>query len=142
MTSTVKALSSPVINWLGNLAFVDTREASSPVITFPSYGFYNAVSEPGAKVPLLKVDGKYALRRPITVTIKQENEHEYVACFEEAMLSRSGETPREAIDWLKSSIVTLYDLLRKKDSKKLGPLPLRQLKVLGDYLVTESNPKA
>jgi hypothetical protein len=143
MNSSLKILSSPTINWLGNLTFADTRETSSPVVlTYATYDFYNADSNPGAKVVLLNLDGKYALRRPIMVTLNEENNGEYIACFEEAMLSRSGETAREAIDWLRSSIVTLYDLLKEKDPKKLGPLPSRQLKVLGNYLVAEPNPKA
>jgi hypothetical protein len=87
------------------------------------------------------VGNGYALRKPITIALK-ESQGEYVARFTEAELSRSGETAREAIDWLKSSIVTLYEMLSKKDPKELGPLPKRQLKVLGEYLVAEPDPKA
>jgi hypothetical protein len=143
MNISLKILSSAT-SWPGYPIMVDdTRETSSPIVsTYATYSFYNADNDLGAKVLLLDVTGKYALRRPITVTLKEENDDEYIACFEEAMLSRSGETPRQAIDWLKSSVVTLYDVLKKKDPKKLGPLPSRQLKVLGDYLVAEPNPKA
>ena len=85
---------------------------------------------------------KYFLSCPITVTLHQEYEDEYIASFPEAELARSGETPKEAVEWLKSSIVTLYDLLNKKASAQLGPLPSRQLMVLGKYLVEMPDPKA
>lgn len=142
-SSSVRIMSSPTINWSGVPAFADTRDTSNPVIvTYTTHAFYNADTESGAKVLLLSLNGKYALRKPITVTLKEENDAEYIACFEEARLSRSGETAKEAINWLKSSIMTLYEALLKKDPKTLGPLPTRQLKVLRDYLVAESNPKA
>jgi hypothetical protein len=92
-------------------------------------------------VVLSSVGGGYALRKPIGILVR-ETEGEYVASCEKAELSRSGESPGEAIDWLRSSIVTLYKMLSKKDPKDLGPLPKRQLEVLGDYLVAEPDPKA
>jgi hypothetical protein len=141
MSIGLKTLSTPIITRPGNPAFAATHD--NPVIlTYVTDSFYEADNNPGAKVLLLRVGSKYLVRRPITVTLKEEDDNEYIACFEEARLSRSGETPQEAIDWLKSSIVTLYDALKKKDPKKLGPLPTRQLKVLGDYLVAESASKA
>jgi hypothetical protein len=85
---------------------------------------------------------KYILSCPITVTLSQDYDDEYVASFAEAEVSRSGETPKEAVDWLKSSLVTLYDLLKKKHPEHLGPLPSRQLGVLGKYLVEMPDPKA
>jgi hypothetical protein len=66
---------------------------------------------------------------------------EYIVTFTEAELSRSGETIDEAIDWLRSSVVTLYDSLKAR-APRLGPLPDRQLRVLETYLVEKSNPKA
>jgi hypothetical protein len=142
MSVSLKILSETTINLPGHLVFIDNRETSPLVLTYTTYGFYNADNDPGADVLLLALDGKYALCKPIKVTLKEENADEYIACFEEARLSRSGDSAQEAINWLKSSIATLYDVLRKKDPKKLGPLPTRQLKVLGEYLVAESNPKA
>jgi len=84
---------------------------------------------------------KYVLTAPLVIALKQEYDDEYVASFVKAELSRSGETPVEAIDWLKSSIVTLYDLLKKRNPEQLGPLPTRQFQVLGEYLVAKPNPK-
>ena len=144
MSSVVKAISAPAIRWSGLPAIADTGIASNPmVLTYTTALFYSVDTEfSGAKVFLTTVGDKYALRHPILVTLKEAADDEYVACFEEAKLARSAETAREAINWLKSSIVTLYDVLRKKDLKTLGPLPTRQLKVLGEYLVAELNPKA
>lgn len=141
MSYSFKTLSSSTAMPPSILSCIDNF--SNPVVlTYTTGSPYNATTSPGAKIFLLDLDGKYGLRNPIIVILKEERENEYIACFEEAALSRSGETAQEAIDWLKSSIVTLYNVLRKKDPKKLGPLPARQLKVLGDYLVAESNPKA
>jgi hypothetical protein len=85
---------------------------------------------------------KYFLSSPISITIHQDYDDEYTATFSEAELSRSAETAKEAIEWLKSSIVTLYDLLKKRSPEQLGPLPLRQLRVLGKYLVEVPDSKA
>jgi hypothetical protein len=85
---------------------------------------------------------KYMLSCPITVTLRRDYEDDYIASFAEAELSRSGETSKEAVEWLKSSIVTLYDLLKKKAPEQMGPLPSRQLRVLGKYLVEKPDPKA
>jgi hypothetical protein len=84
---------------------------------------------------------KYKLAYPINASLRQEDTDEYVASFGEAELSRSGDTPKEAIDWLKSSVVTVYDLFKNRNADQLGPLPTRQLRVLGNYLVAKSNPK-
>jgi hypothetical protein len=107
--------------------------ASSKTVTYVDTKTRNVV--------LLSVGDRYALRTPITVALKEVH-GEYVASFEEAELSRSGETALDAVDWLQSSIVTLYETLSKKHLKELGPLPKRQLQVLREYLVAEPDPKA
>ena len=84
-------------------------------------------------------DDKYKLSSPITITLQQESEDEYIVSFPEAELSRSGETAREALDWLKSSMVSLYELY--KVAPRLGPLPTRQLRVLGKYIVAKPHSK-
>src|SRR5687767_12289173 len=63
---------------------------------------------------------KYDLKRPIVVTMRPEGDSEWIATFPEAELSRSGDTPQEALGWLESSMIELYELLRRE--KKLGPL--------------------
>ena len=68
---------------------------------------------------------KYALSRPIGITVRAVDD-EYIVAFTEAELSRSGKTLDEAIDWLQSSVVTLFDSLKAR-AQTLGPLPGRQL---------------
>lgn len=62
---------------------------------------------------------KYYLRSPIFITLRQEEDDEYIASFGEAEISRSGETAKEALGWLKSSLVELYELF-KKQHRQLG----------------------
>src|SRR3981189_861534 len=75
-------------------------------------------SSSGTPIRLLDLGNeRYALKRPIIVRLKQEDEGEYVVSFPEAELSRSGETPRIALEWLKSSIVDLYELYKKRENQ-------------------------
>ncbi|MBZ0147206.1 MAG: hypothetical protein K8F62_06635 [Pseudorhodoplanes sp.] len=74
---------------------------------------------------------KYRLIAPILVSVREEG-GEWIATFADAELSRSGETQAEAIDWLKSSVIDLYEFFRGE--KHLGPLPQRQFQVLSGYL--------
>ncbi len=82
---------------------------------------------------------KYALKKPMLVTAKTEDHKEWLVTFPEAELSRSGDSFNEALNWFKSSVVELYELFKRQ--KQLGPLPKRQLEVLGQYLVAKPNPK-
>jgi len=82
----------------------------------------------------------YGLKKPILVMLKQESSGEWLAIFPDAELSRTGETPADALNWVRSSIVTMYELF-KKNASNLGPLPARQYTVLGEYLVKKPNPK-
>lgn len=75
---------------------------------------------------------KYRLKQPIIVMLRQDDDGEWIATFSEAELSRSGETLDEALDWLKASVVELYELFSKES--KLGPLPRRQFQALGQYI--------
>lgn len=83
---------------------------------------------------------KYYLRSPIFITLRQEEDDEYIVSFGEAEISRSGETAKEALDWLKSSLVELYELFKKQHSQ-LGLLPQKQLRTLEKYLVAKSDSK-
>jgi len=83
---------------------------------------------------------KYHLRSPIFITLRQAADDEYVVSFGEAEISRSGETAKEALDWLKSSLVELYELFKKQRSH-LGLLPQKQLRTLEKYLVAKSDSK-
>ena len=74
----------------------------------------------------------YSLRQPINVTL-QLLDDEYVVCFPEAEIVTSGDTPVEAMKWMKDSIISTYELLRAK-RVTLGPLPKRQLQALEKYV--------
>jgi hypothetical protein len=86
----------------------------------------------GMLICLATIDHKdYFLKTPIILTVT-EHDSEYVVTFGEAELSRSGSTIPEAINWLESSMVSLYELY--KGESRLGPLPQRQLRMLGQYI--------
>ena len=80
---------------------------------------------------------KYHLKYPVVVALRQDDDAEWVATFSEAELSRSGETFDAALDWLKTSMVELYELF--KGESQLGPLPKRQLQILGQYIGAKPN---
>lgn len=80
---------------------------------------------------------KYFIKKPFVIDVQQIDGDEWVATLPEAELARSGETPTDAIDWLKSSMVQLYELFRGED--QLGPLPQKQLRVLEQYLGKKSH---
>ncbi len=58
---------------------------------------------------------------------------EYLAEFAGAEIVTSGETAEEAIQWLKESIVSLYEFYNDNRGT-LGPLPERQLSILEAYI--------
>lgn len=82
-------------------------------------------------------NNKYQLKQPIVAALRQNDEAEWIATFAKAELSRSGETIDEALDWLKTSVVELYELF--KGEHQLGPLPKKQLQALGQYIVEKSH---
>jgi hypothetical protein len=84
-------------------------------------------------------NAKYGLKKPMLVTAKADDQKEWLVAFPEAELSRSGDSLDEALSWFKSSVVELYELF--KEQSQLGPLPKKQLEVLGQYLVAKPNPK-
>ena len=76
--------------------------------------------------------GAYKLQRPIAARIDHISDDEVIASFPEAELSICGNTATEAIQLLKTEITETYEILKKEP--KLGPVPQRQLKILGRYL--------
>jgi hypothetical protein len=87
---------------------------------------------PAGTVVLTSIDGpNFYLKRPITISVVYDGEADWVATFDEAGISRSGETISAATDWLKSSLVELYELFSGEN--QLGPLPKKQLQVLEQY---------
>lgn len=130
----------PILVWAG-LVVKNTGDSDS-LISLTTEPTYNSYSNQRAIIAITNLDSdKYCLRKPIFVSIMQDDA-EFLASFDEAELCRSGVNEKEAIEWLQSSIVNLYDSLKNYSAEQLGPLPTRQLRVLGDYLVEMQNPKA
>ena len=77
----------------------------------------------------------YGLVKPIAVEISYDD-GEYLAQFTEAEITTSGDSPEETIEWLRSTIVSLYELY-DRERATLGPLPRRQLDVLEAYIGEE-----
>lgn len=77
----------------------------------------------------------HVLKKSIKAKIVFKN-GEYLASFSEAEIVTSGDTAEEAIQWLKQTIITLFDLY-SQERNALGPLPKRQLKVLEMYVGKE-----
>jgi len=75
----------------------------------------------------------YSLAQSVVIGL-QESDGEYVASFPEAEMVTSGDTPKEAVEWLKSSIISTFELL-SANRAVLGPLPKRQLQALERYIV-------
>jgi hypothetical protein len=71
----------------------------------------------------------FQITRQIPVTIQGDGE-DFTATFTEANISASGETEADAIANFKDSLVSSFELLEKKNSDELGPLPTRQWRVL------------
>jgi len=85
-------------------------------------------------ISMTSLDHKvYSLVQSVVIGL-QESDGEYVASFPEAEMVTSGDTPKEAVEWLKSSIISTFELLSAKRAV-LGPLPKRQLQALERYIV-------
>lgn len=76
--------------------------------------------------------GNYSINQ-FKAIIEFYGDDDYMASFEEAEIYVSADSATEAIQDLKSSIIDIYEIL--KSEKKLGPIPLKQLKVLENYVV-------
>jgi hypothetical protein len=135
-----KLRSSPPPALIGRLLLQDTSTSvGEEVATYTGYGLHNSGTDP--EVAVYNLDSlKYELYRPIVLSLRKEADNEYVASFPAAELSRSGDTAQEAVQWLKSSIVSLYEVLSRQRNQ-LGPRAARQLHTLGDYVVKKSASK-
>jgi hypothetical protein len=133
------------IGTVGDLSTVPFKVGTAAKLEILSAGTNDSFvlsSNSGTPIRLFDLGHRrYVLKHPIIVRLKQEDEGEYVVSFPEAELSRSGETPRVALEWLKSSIVDLYELYKKREDQ-LGPLPKRQLRALENCLVAKSHFKS
>jgi hypothetical protein len=117
----------------GFVTFVTSSYLNAPIMGVPSLNrYFNAATT----ITDLE-SAKYTLKQPIPLSIEQTSDDEWLATFSEAEISRSGDTPHDAVEWLRSSIVQLFQVF--KAEKALGPLPKRQLEALGRYIVEKPN---
>lgn len=75
----------------------------------------------------------YEVVKPFHVVVRFQ-EKEYIASFFDANLSASGDTQMEAIVNLKDIITATFDILTTENEEELGPGPLQQKKVLGEFM--------
>lgn len=115
------------------VTFVTGSYLNAPIMGIPNINrYFNATTT------IIDLDStRYSLKQPITLSIEQVDDDEWLATFSEAELSRSGDTPHDAVEWLRSSIVQLFQMF--KTEKSLGPLPKKQLEALGRYIVEKPN---
>ena len=74
----------------------------------------------------------FVLKRPFQVVV-QPSDGEYIATLFDANLGMTGDTPEDAVDGLKMSIVDAYDYYEENEAI-LGPGPARQLAVLRELI--------
>jgi hypothetical protein len=79
----------------------------------------------------------YEVVKTFHVVIKFQ-EDQYIASFFDANLSASGDTQEESVGNLKDIILGTLDILMTTDEKKLGPGPLRQRKLLAEFIRKKS----
>lgn len=111
-----------------------TVQRTSPPFFSVSAG--SAVSVVDSTAGMFSIDdlpsGKHFLTQSIEAKISYID-GEYLAEFAEAEIVTSGETAEEAIQWLKETIVSLYEYYNS-NRETLGPLPGRQLNILEAYI--------
>ncbi len=78
-------------------------------------------------------DDRYELIQSIPVKIERDPEIGWAAWFEEAQIAMPGTDPVDAKQALEDSIVDAFEDLNKEE-EDLGPLPLKQLRVLRYYV--------
>jgi hypothetical protein len=73
------------------------------------------------------------LKRSIQVNVEERAEDDFIACFYEAEVYGYGSSIAEALEDLGSQLVDQFEDLSSEE-KDLGPLPARQLVVLGKFM--------
>ena len=75
----------------------------------------------------------FELAKPVSVVLRRDD-GDYVASFQEAAISATGEVEEEALFNLADLIVEAYVALSSYEPSQLGPLPARQLAVLREFV--------
>jgi len=79
----------------------------------------------------------YEVVKPFHVVVRLQ-EDQYIACFFDANIGASGDTQYEAVVNLKDIVVGTFEILMATDERKLGPGPLRQKGILGEFVRKKS----
>jgi len=80
----------------------------------------------------------YELIKPLRFTVRSVEEA-YVASFDDATLSATGDSVAEAVENLKDIMLTTYDILIGSPHDSLGVVPTGQLAVLSEFLRKREN---
>jgi len=75
----------------------------------------------------------YQVLRPFCVVLRADGD-EYQALFPDAGISTTAETSEEALANLKDVIIGTYEALSRHAESQLGPMTLRQLRVLKEVM--------
>ena len=73
----------------------------------------------------------YDVLKPIPVSLSELSSDEFLASFDFAGISITGDSPSDAVLSLKAVLADTFDIFNRE---KLGPEPSRQLKILEKYI--------
>ena len=76
---------------------------------------------------------RYLLRRPIPVHLQSSGD-QFIATFFDANITSSGDSEEEAFSNLKELILDTFDFFGDQEPSTLGPIPLRQMSVLREFI--------
>lgn len=82
-------------------------------------------------------DSRLTLRAPVTVSLEDYGDDDYVASWPEIEAWGGGATEADAINRLKDEVVAIYDELSTTPDAKLGKLPRRWKRSL--YAVVQAS---
>jgi hypothetical protein len=79
---------------------------------------------------------KYELKKSILISVEEKNSNDFIACFYDADIYGYGDSLIEAIDDLKSCIISQFDSLNEEIEQgyELGPIPSKQLTILKEFI--------
>jgi len=127
--TTITGACAPLVRWVGGLS------AGAPILSAGAtrgieWGDYYFV-------PVTNLSPEpYGVLKPLPVLVEcSGEEHEWIATLLEVNLCSSGDNPVAAVENLKTYMLDIYDTLAEDDPRNLGPEPLRQLRLLREYLV-------
>ncbi len=117
-------------SWLGSYHY--TEVMSPELFRVKGRGGYSSGPSSTSFTVSSLPSEEFDLLAPFILKIEEE-EGEFLACFEEANIGMSGGTKEEAIENLLADILDTFALFSKEETN-LGPEPARQLSVLRRYI--------